>query len=106
MYAVSHSVYHWPLLLYIIIYIIGASLSEPHTSRVNGGSVYMYVWAIRRSVNAEVILIHESNSKNNLKHVVNMADSTSSTDQSELLQKRRKKDKREKPKLQKNVVYD
>ncbi len=38
-----------------------------------------------RSVNAEVILIHESNSKNNLKQVVNMADSTSSTDQSDLL---------------------
>ncbi len=35
-----------------------------------------------------------------------MADSTSSTDQSDLLQKRRQKDKREKPKLQKNVVYD
>ena len=65
--------------------LIGASLSEPHTSRVNGGSVYI-CGRYDRSVNAEVILIHESNSKNNLKHAVNMADSTSSTDQSDLLQ--------------------
>ena len=56
-----------------------------------------------RSVNAEVILIHESNSKNNLKHVVDMAGSlldwSAEWEVAKTLRQGQKK-------LQKNVVYD
>ena len=53
--------------------------------------MYIYI-TIRRSVNVEVILVHESNSKT---HVVNMTDST-----------RHLTLRSYKNVVQKNVVYD